>query len=190
MQRKFIALLFLPLLATLCYVAYFWSSAEAALRQSIEDLAREASFGETKEHPLESLKAVRQVLEYFAIDPVLEVSLSSGKQFSINSKKELSNRITAMRKMLSRFELHLEIKELSITQPQAEFELVATALGAMPGVEGSFFEAHLLRVVSTNESGRWQIQRIEQLKNLREEELTVDSVKKYFSPGETEVDGS
>lgn len=173
MQRK-ASLVLLLSAALLCYFLFFSDSSEQVLRKNLQELALLVSFGEQKEHPLESLKASREVLGFFVDAPELEFQLSSGKSFAVETKEELSSRLTALRRALSRFEVNLEVKRVSVSGAKAEVEVVATALGAMPGVEGSFFEAHLVQVYFTKASGEWLISGVTQIKNLREQELASE----------------
>lgn len=149
--------------------AIFWprDSAETQIRALFDRAARLAAVT-APEHPMQKLEKAAELADLFTDSVSVRAELF-GEQREISDKEQFRQKVVAGRTALSSLEVEFQDPDFVITGDKAVTELTCSIVGAMPGADGQFFEQHRLRIGLVN-SGKWQIQTVEHLKNLRENE--------------------
>lgn len=131
-------------------------------------LAQAISLAEVKapEHPVEKLQKA-QKLAALMTETVSVEGILGEDSHRVSGKKEFREKINIARSAMSSLELKLEIKEIKVSGKQAAVIADFSALGAMPGAEGQFFDQHRISIGVVLDGGDWLVQSVKHLENLR-----------------------
>ena len=144
---------------------------EARITKRLENLQTLASL-EVPENRLQALASATEIGKFFAED--ISLSLTSSleneetREYRISGKQELTQRLAALRLQASKLEIKLDVDEIEIEGDLATIKVKAAALGSLPGVEGEFFDLHLVEIKMIESSDDWIIKSVKHLENLRD----------------------
>ncbi len=168
-KRTFFALATVLVLALFLF-KHLGADEEARIASRLEKLQTLASI-QVPENRLQALGSSTEIGKFFAED--LSLSLSSSfeneetREYIISGKQEFTQKLVGLRVQASKLEIKLDIEEIEIDGNSANIKVKAAALGSISGVEGEFFDLHLVEIQMVKTSENWIIKSVKHLENLR-----------------------
>ena len=164
--------------ATLCYLLFFSGNSDEEQLLSILENARKSASIEATAGPFEAAARIKQSKNVFCEQLVFDLSEAGYKDFSINSRQQLKDKLLQLQAALRSLELTLSNVEIELGQnatATATFELAVLGKLRESNEEesGQFFDLHRIQVEfqklkSKNSKRAWCISSAKHLENLRE----------------------
>lgn len=148
---------------------WFFQSETIRIRQALEQLARDVSFG-ADEGNLAAVRRVAGVLDRLAPDVRIEVESMGVPAVHLSGRDEIQQGLMAMRRDMKR--LTLQFHDLVI-QPGGDGETAEVHLAATAEAEGSRrfqggFDAMELKMELRKIEGRWRVQQVTTVPTLKQ----------------------
>ncbi len=138
---------------------------EKQVLSRLETLLRQVEIDEQL-GKLELLALSKKVKNYFCDPLELELPEEYGDILNVESDK-IPTHFLKIRGSLEVLELSIKDPEVRVDGLLAEVSLDLSALGAMPRVDGKFFEMHRVSLELRKNNGKWKICKAAHIDNLR-----------------------